>query len=119
MTKKIIKIEDGFNIHFYRCMKCGKEMNQLKPICVECFLDSINYVPQLAPYYRKVERQYTAFFQKYYYSKLGRKPIEKVGSIKVISYWFTYIAVMETEKGTCFLCDNHKEIPHFKIEWYN
>ena len=113
-----VKSKMNLKLRFYRCMKCNKDMSYNKPICVDCFLDSINFVQQLAPYYQKAEKEYKAFFYKYFYSKIERKPIEKIGNIYIMHYWFTYIAVIETKNGSWLLCANRKTIPHFKIEWH-
>jgi len=113
-----VKSKMNLKLRFYHCMKCHKEMDYNKPICVNCFLDSINFVQQLAPYYQKAEKKYNAFFQKYYFSKIHRKPIEKISDITFMHYWFTYIAVIETKNGTFLLCANRKPTPLFKIEWH-
>lgn len=79
----------------------------------------IEQASNLAPYYQKAEKEYNAFFQKYYFSKIQRKPIEKVSDITFMHYWFTYIAVIESKDGTWLLSANRKNTPHFKIEWHN
>jgi hypothetical protein len=86
---------------------------------MNCFLNSIIFIQQLAPYYQKAEKEYNAFFQKYFYSKRGKKPIEKISDIAIMHYWFTYIAIIEAKDGTWLLCANRKNTPHFIIEWRN
>ena len=114
-----VKSKMSLKLRFYRCMKCNKKMDYNKPICAVCFLtSSITFIQQLAPYYQKAEKEHNAFFYKYYFSKIQRKPIEKIGDTYIMYHWFSYIAVIETKNGSWLLCANRKATPHFKIEWH-